>query len=163
MSRPTTPPRSSTPSTPCPRRCACASCHDPPVMTLEGDLRAAVGDPHVLVDPAVTASYETDWTRRFRGRARCVVRPGSTDEVVAVMKTCAAQGIPVVAQGGNTGLVGGGVPVDGEVVLSTTRLRDMGPVDLTAGRVIVGAGVTVASLQQSARAHDLDFGVDLAS
>lgn len=132
-------------------------------MSLEDELREAVGPAHVLVDPAVTASYETDWTRRFHGRALCVVRPGSTEEVIDVMKTCAAHGIPVVPQGGNTGLVGGGVPVDGEVILSTTRLRALGPVDRATGQVTVGAGVTVAALQQSARAVDLDFGVDLAS
>lgn len=132
-------------------------------MSLEDDLRDPVGDAHVLTDPAVTASYETDWTRRFHGRARCVVRPGSTEEVVAVVRACAAHAVPVVTQGGNTGLVGGGVPVDGEVVLSTSRLRDIGEIDPVTAQVTVGAGVTLAALQQSARAHELDVGVDLAA
>ena len=48
-------------------------------MTLEADLRKAIGDRHVPVDRPVTASYETPWTRRFTGRARCVVRPAATD------------------------------------------------------------------------------------
>ena len=108
-------------------------------MSLEDDLRTVVGDPHVLIDPGVTASYETDWTGRFRGHARCVVRAGSTADVTEVLRICADHDVAVVTQGGNTGLVGGGVPTDGEVLLSTSRLRDIGPVDVGAGQITVGA------------------------
>ena len=132
-------------------------------MTLEDDLRAIVGDRHVLTDAGLTASYETDWTRRFHGHARCVVRPGTTEDVAAVLRACAEHRVAVVPQGGNTGLVGGGVPTDGEVVLTTSRLTEIGPVDLAAAQVTVGAGVTVAALQQSARREGLDFGVDFAA
>ena len=132
-------------------------------MTLETDLRDAIGDRQVLVDPSVTASYETDWTRRFTGRARCVARPADTQEVASVLQLCGRHGVAVVTQGGNTGLVGGGVPTDGEVVLSTSRLRHIGPVDAVAGQVTVGAGVTVTALQQVVRPMGLDFGVDFAA
>jgi FAD/FMN-containing dehydrogenase len=130
---------------------------------LENRLRVVVGRPNVLTDRDVTASYETDWTRRFSGHARCVVRPGSTEEVAAVLRACSAAGAPVVVQGGNTGLVGGGVPAGGEVLLSTTRLRALGDVDPVAAQVTVGAGVTLAALQQHVRPHGLDLGVDLAA
>lgn len=130
---------------------------------LEHELRAVVGDAHVLVDPDVTASYETDWTRRFTGSARCVVRPGSAEEVAGVLRACAAAGVPVVTQGGNTGLVGGSVPAGGEVLLSTTRLRELGDVDPLARQVTAGAGVTLAALQRHVRPHGLDLGVDLAA
>jgi len=126
-------------------------------------LRAAVGPEHVLVDPGLTASYETDWTGRFSGRAGCVVRPADTTEVAAVMKACAAAGTPVVVQGGNTGLVGGAVPAGGEVLLSLARLDELGDVDVLAGQVTAGAGVTLAALQAHARSAGLDFGVDLAA
>ncbi len=132
-------------------------------MTLEADLRDAIGDRQVLVDPSVTASYETDWTRRFTGRARCVVRPGDTAEVASVVQICGRHGVAVVTQGGNTGLVGGGVPTAGEVVLSTSRMSQIGPVDEVAGQVTVGAGVTVTALQQAVRPLGLDFGVDFAA
>jgi len=132
-------------------------------VTLEADLREAVGDRQVLVDPSVTASYETDWTRRFTGRARCVVRPADTREVTAVLQICARHGVAVVTQGGNTGLVGGGVPTDGEVVLSTSRLSQVGPVDTVSGQVTLGAGVTVTAIQQAVRPLGLDFGVDFAA
>ncbi len=123
----------------------------------------AVGEAHVLVDPDLTASYERDWTGRFSGAARCVVRPADTAQVVAVVRACAAAGQPLVTQGGNTGLVGGGVPAGGEVVLSLRRLSTLGPVDVRSGQVTVGAGVTLAQLQRHVRAAGLDFGVDLAA
>ncbi|MDQ1482636.1 MAG: hypothetical protein QOF35_712 [Actinomycetota bacterium] len=132
-------------------------------MTLEADLADAIGQRQVLVDPTVTASYETDWTRRFTGHARCVVRPGDAQEVASVLLLCGRHGVRVVTQGGNTGLVGGSVPTDGEVVLSTSRLAHIGPVDKLAGQVTVGAGVTITAVQQAVRPTGLDFGVDFAA
>ncbi len=126
-------------------------------------LRAAVGPEHVLVDADLRASYETDWTGRFHGDARCVVRPADTAQVVAVVQACAAAGAPLVVQGGNTGLVGAGVPAGGEVVLSLRRLTALGEVDRVAAQVTAGAGVTLADLQKHVRAAGLDFGVDLAA
>jgi FAD/FMN-containing dehydrogenase len=129
-------------------------------VTLVEALAAAVGERDVLVDDDLRASYETDWTRRFHGRARAVVRPGSAEEVAAVLAACRAHGAAVVAQGGNTGMVGGGVPRGGEVVLSLSRLRSLDEVDRATAQVTVGAGVTLAALQAHARAAGLDAGVD---
>jgi FAD/FMN-containing dehydrogenase len=126
-------------------------------------LAAVVGPEHVLTDPDLTRSYETDWTGRFSGRAACVVRPGTADEVAQVLRLCSSSGAGVVVQGGNTGLVGGGIPAGGEVLLSLTRLAGVGDVDVAAAQVTVGAGVTLATLQATARSHDLEFGVDLAA
>ncbi len=78
---------------------------------LLAELTAIAGPEHVLTDPDLVAGYATDWTRRFSGLARCVIRPGEVREVAAVLLACARHGVPVVPQGGNTGLVGGGVPV----------------------------------------------------
>lgn len=132
-------------------------------MGLESALAGIVGASHVLVDPALTAGYETDWTGRYGGRARAVVRPRDVDEVSAVLRACAAEGVPVVPQGGNTGLVGGSVPRDGEVVVSTRRLDRLGPVDRAAGQVTAGAGVPLSALQRHARDAGLAYGVDLAA
>ncbi len=126
-------------------------------------LRAAVGEEHVLVDPDLRASYERDWTGRFGAPAGCVVRPADTAGVVAVVRACADAGVPVVTQGGNTGLVGGGVPAGGEVLLSLRRLTALGEVDPRSGQVTAGAGVTLADLQRHVRAAGMDFGVDLAA
>ena len=132
-------------------------------MTLEQRLAEIAGSGQVLVDPQLRASYETDWTRRFHGSARCVVRPATTDEVAAVVRACADADAALCVQGGNTGLVGGSVPVDGAVLLSTTRLRDIGDVDPLSAQVTVGAGVPLAVLQQHVRKAGLDVGVDFAA
>ena len=133
----------------------------PPAPFLE-ELRAAVGPHHVLTDADLTAGFSVDWTGRFRGSTAAVVRPGSTAEVAAVVRACGAAGVPLVPQGGNTGMVGGGVPLGGELVLSLTRLDHLGEVDVAAAQVTAGAGVTLARLQQHVDRHGLAFGVDLA-
>lgn len=136
---------------------------------LHADLAAAVGPSHVLADPALRAQYEVDWTRRWGGPARLVVRPGTTAEVAAVVRTCARHGTPIVVQGGNTGLVGGGVPPAGgeagatAVVLSLRRLDAVGEVDVAAAQLAVGAGVTLDRVQAVAAGAGLAFGVDLAA
>jgi FAD/FMN-containing dehydrogenase len=127
------------------------------------ELRAAVGAQHVLVDDDLRASYETDWTGRFSGRAVAVVRPADTAQVAAVVRAVTSAGASLTVQGGNTGLVGGSTPAGGEVLLSMTRLTRLDAVDRPAAQVTVGAGVTLAGLQEHARAADLDFGVDLAA
>jgi FAD/FMN-containing dehydrogenase len=131
--------------------------------TLQDDLAAVAGHQHVITDSDLKASYETDWTRRFNGQALLVVRPASTAEVAAVLAACQAAGARVVPQGGNTGLVGGSVPRGGEVVLSTRRLTHIEPVEVAAGEVVAGAGVTAAALNAHTAEHGLRLGVDLAS
>ena len=126
-------------------------------------LADVVGRSHVLTDPELCASYETDWTGRFAGKAAAVVRPGSTAEVAAVMALLHEAGRPVVPQGGNTGLVGGGVPLHGEVVVSLRRLAAIEPVDVAAGQLTAGAGATLAAVDNAAAPAGLAFGVDLAA
>ncbi len=126
-------------------------------------LQQVVGERNVLVEPDVRAGHEVDWTGRFRGRALAVVRPGDAGQVRAVLRLCNESGVGVVPQGGNTGLVGGGVPRDGEVVLSLLRLNAIDPVDTAAGEVTAGAGVTLQDLQRHVAAAGWEFGVDLGS
>jgi FAD/FMN-containing dehydrogenase len=127
---------------------------------LAAAIAGVVGDGHVLTGADVRAGYERDWTGRFGGEARMVVRPGSTAEVADVVRACAEAGAAIVPQGGNTGLVGGSVPRGGEVVVSLTRLDGLDPVDEVAGQVAAGAGVTLERLQQHLRGTGFDFAVD---
>ncbi|MGI9006713.1 MAG: FAD-binding oxidoreductase, partial [Streptosporangiaceae bacterium] len=135
------------------------------------DLRAVTGPAHVLTEPDLVAGYCTDWTRRYAGPAACVVRPASTAETAAVIRACAAYGLPVIAQGGNTGLVGGSVPAAGQagsgpdrpVIVSTRRLTGLDPVDPGSAQVTAGAGVTIAALAAHAAGAGFRYGVDLAS
>ncbi|TGN63600.1 FAD-binding oxidoreductase [Nocardioides eburneiflavus] len=128
-------------------------------------LRTAVGDAHVLTEPADVAAYVVDWTGVHEGRALAVVRPGSTAEVAAVVRACAETRTPVVPQGGNTGLVGGGVPdASGTaVVLSLGRMRSVRDVDPVAGTITVDAGVVLADVQAAAEQAGRLFPMSLGS
>jgi FAD/FMN-containing dehydrogenase len=126
-------------------------------------LTDAVGSAHVLTDDSVTKGYRTDWTGRWEGRTAAVVRPGSTEEVVAAVRACAEAGVALVPQGGNTGLVGGSIPHDGEVVLSLRRLDTIESVDPVERTIGAGAGVTLAAAQDAAASVGLMLGIDLAA
>ena len=129
-------------------------------------LAAVVGDSHVLTDPGLVEPFCVDWARRFTGPCLAVVRPGSVDEVAAVMRVCSSFGVPVLPQGGNTSLVGGSVPAasgPAPVIVSVRRLSFLGDVDSLSGQVTVGAGATLGDVQRHAAAAGWTYGVDLAA
>ena len=111
------------------------------------------------------ASYLTDWRNRYTGTARAVVLPGNTAEVAAVARHCASQRIPVVPQGGNTGLVGGGTPDDSgaAVVLSLARMNKIRAIDTENDTITVEAGCILANVQQAARDAGRLFTLSLAA
>lgn len=128
------------------------------------ELEGIVGSSHVLVDPAMTESYRTDWTGRFGGSDAVVVRPADTDEVAAVVRWASSAGVALVPQGGNTGLVGASVPDrDGCVVVSTQRLDGIVDLDEVGGQVTVGAGVTPTALAERLAGTGWRFAVDLGA
>jgi FAD/FMN-containing dehydrogenase len=115
-------------------------------------LRIIVGDAGLLTDPTDTQPFAEDWRRLYRGRTEAVIRPASTQELSEVVRACAAAGVAVVPQGGNTSMVGGAVPnEDGsELVVSLSRmnrLRDIDPVDQT---MTIEAGATLKAAQDAA-------------
>ena len=129
-------------------------------------LAGIVGGTHVLTDQDLRAGYETDWTGRYHGRCAAVVRPASVSEVAATLAYCDERRVPVVTQGGNTGLVGGGIPRGddlGTVVLSTLRLDRVDAPDRDALQITAGAGATLAAVQAAAHGADLDVPVDFAA
>lgn len=132
------------------------------MTSLEDRLAGVLGADQVLTDRSIVASYESDWTGRFHGNARCVVRPADVAAVRAVLAECAAAGVAVCPQGGNTGLVGGGIPGPSSLVLSTSKMTDL-VIDPLSAQATVGAGVPLATLARAARERGLDFGVDLAA
>ncbi|HWS79256.1 MAG TPA: FAD-binding oxidoreductase [Thermomonas sp.] len=127
-------------------------------------LRACLGDANVLVDGDLDA-YAVDWRRRYRGRPLAVARPASTAEVAAVVRLCAAHAVPIVPQGGNTGLVGGGVPdASGtQLVLSLARMQRVRAIDADNLTATVEAGCVLQSLHDAADAHGLLFPLRLGS
>ncbi len=127
-------------------------------------LRQAVGDAHVLAEGDLTA-WEQDWRRRVRGKALAVVRPGNTAEVAAVVKACAAAGVTIVPQGGNTGLVAGSTPdASGrQVVLSLARLQAVRHLDAANLAITVEAGCVLQNVQEAAEKAGLLFPLSLAA
>ncbi|MDP9331927.1 MAG: FAD-binding oxidoreductase [Actinomycetota bacterium] len=126
-------------------------------------LRDTVGAAHVRTDPDVIEANVVDWTGRFRGASPAVVRPGTVDEVAAVLRLCNAERTAVVPQGGNTGLVGGSVPLHGELVLDVRRLDAIGAVDPRTGQITAQAGATLAELQRRAGDAGWQYGIDLGA
>jgi FAD/FMN-containing dehydrogenase len=127
-------------------------------------LQACVGADQVLCDGDLSA-YELDWRKRFHGRALAVVRPADTAQVAAALRTCAAHGVSVVPQGGNTGLVGGGVPdASGtQVLLSLTRLNRVRALDSANLTLTAEAGCVLQAVQQAAADAGLMFPLSLAA
>lgn len=121
-------------------------------MSLIAQLQDVLGTDQVLVSPEAQAPYLEDWRGRYQGRARAVVLPRSTDDVVHVVQCCRAAGVPIVPQGGNTGLCGGATPdASGQaVVVAMTQLNRIRSVDAINFSITAEAGATLDQLKAAA-------------
>jgi FAD/FMN-containing dehydrogenase len=126
-------------------------------------LKAALGPGGYSEDAAEIAPHLEEWRSKYKGHAPLLLKPGTAAEVSAVLAICHETGTPVVTQGGNTGLVGGQIPLHGEVLLSTRRLNRIIALDREGMTMTVEAGVTLAAVQQAAAAAGLLFPLSLAS
>jgi FAD/FMN-containing dehydrogenase len=127
-------------------------------------LREIVGD-RGIVPAAEQARYENDWRDAYHGRAAAVVRPASTGEVSRVVALLAAEGVPIVPQGGNTSLCGASVPDDSaaQVIVSLTRMNRVRAVDVENNTMTVEAGCILANLQAEADRHGRLFPLSLGA
>lgn len=116
-------------------------------------IRQVVGAKGVIEEPSAIASYVNDERDLFHGDALAVIRPASTSEVSDVVRLAASARLPIVPQGGNTGLVGGSVPPSGGkgIVLSLARMNRIRAMDAVNNTMTVEAGCVLKSLQDSAR------------
>lgn len=128
-----------------------------------GDCREHLGGRGVVTDADVIAGHAADWTGRWHGDSPALLRPQSTAHVAAIVAAARRHRVSLVPQGGRTGLVGGAVPLGGEVLVDLRGLDELGPVDAVAAQVTVGAGVPLAAVQAHVRPHGLTVGVDLAA
>jgi FAD/FMN-containing dehydrogenase len=121
--------------------------------------------PAGLLTQGELGRWERDWRGRWPGKALAVARPVCSDEVAQVVRLCASAGVAIVPQGGNTGLVGGGVPdASGQqLLLSLERLRQIRQVDATNLSLDAEAGCTLAQVQQAAQDAGLLYPLSLAS
>ncbi|ANN65335.1 FAD-binding oxidoreductase [Bordetella bronchialis] len=133
-------------------------------MTFLAELQSLLGADHVLTG-GDTDSYTLDWRGRYRGRALAVVRPDTAESVAAVVRLCASHGVPLVPQGGNTGLCGGATPADDgkAVVLSLARLNRVRAIDTDNDTITVEAGCVLQAVQQAAEAAGRLFPLSLAA
>ena len=128
-------------------------------------IQAIVGTNGLITDAADIAPYVRDWRGNYIGKSSLVVRPANTGEVAAVVKLCADTNTPIVPQGGNTGMVGGGVPDDAgtAIVLSLTRMNKIRAIDLANNAMTVEAGCVLATVQEAALNSNRYFPLSLAA
>ncbi|MFT0879435.1 FAD-binding oxidoreductase [Rhodopseudomonas sp. P1] len=124
---------------------------------------AIVGDKHALTDPLELEAYITEERNLYRGHSPLVLRPGSTEEVVAICKLANEARVALVPQGGNTGLVGGQTPHNGEVVISLKRMDKIREVDTSSNTMTVEAGVILQRAQEKAAEVDRLFPLSLGA
>ncbi|WP_407117486.1 FAD-binding oxidoreductase [Bradyrhizobium sp. LMG 9283] len=125
--------------------------------------RKIVGERHAITDAADIEPYVTEERNLFHGRSPLVLRPGSTAEVAAICKLASAHNIALVPQGGNTGLVGGQTPHNGEVVVSLRRLDKIREVDTASNTMTCEAGVVLQIAQAKAAEVDRLFPLSLGA
>ncbi|MFM2153123.1 MAG: hypothetical protein RL199_1558 [Pseudomonadota bacterium] len=117
----------------------------------------------LTTEPGDLAEYGRDWTRVYAPAPSAVALPRSTDEVSRLMRLCSTHGVAVVPSGGRTGLAGGAMAANGELVVSLSRMRHMGTVDRLGGTVRVQAGAVTEDVHRHAAAEGLTWPVDFAS
>ena len=137
---------------------------NPATRELIETLQACVGMSHVLTDGDLSA-FEQDWRKRARGKALAVIRPANTQEVAAVVQACAKAGVSIVPQGGNTGLVVGGIPdnTGTQVLMSLQRLNTIRNLDTNNLTITVEAGCILQNLQQAAEQAGFFFPLSLGA
>lgn len=128
-------------------------------------LADAVGSSGLIADASDMAPYLADWRGAYAGRAAAVVRPATTDEVAAVVRACADSRVPIVPQGGNTGMCGGATPDDTgrAIVVSLGRMNRVLDIDPLNNTATVEAGCILAAVQQGAAEVDRLFPLSLAA
>lgn len=126
---------------------------------------AIVGDNNALVSDDDVAPHLTEWRGRWTGRTAAVLKPGSTEEVAAILGLASETKTPVVPQGGNTGLVGGQIPDDSgrALILSTARLNRIRDIDTDGNTITVEAGAVLQTIQEAADSRDRLFPLSLAA
>ncbi len=150
---PTTPATPVTPAAPIPTA----------PLALLTELRRLVGDAHVLATPEALQVYECDAYTLERRLPHLVVLPANTDEVAAVVRTCAGYGVPIIPRGAGTSLSGGVLAVDGGVMIALTRMHRVLSVDARNRRALVEAGCVNAWISRAAAPYDLLYAPDPSS
>ena len=127
------------------------------------ELKSLLGSGRISEDEDVIKTYSDDWTGRYRGSARAVISPQSTDEVAEILNWCSTNQVGVVPQGGNTGMVGGSTPLNGELIISLRKMKNVNFSDRNNNQIVAEAGATLLEIQNLALERSMIYGVDFAA
>jgi len=135
------------------------------IGSLRDRIHAIVGDAGLVEDADAVAPLLVEPRGLYQGAAALVVRPGSTEEVAAVVRACAEAGVGIVPQGGNTGLCGGATPdkSGGQVILSLARMNRIREIDALDYTITLEAGCVLQTVQEAAEAADRLFPLSLGA
>lgn len=122
-----------------------------------------LGPAGVITDADELPRYNTDWMQKYRGQSSLVLRPKTTQEVAGIVKYCNDRRLAVVPQGGNTGLVGGSVPVFDEIVISLERVNNIRSFDAVSGILVADAGVILENADKYLADRGFIFPLDLGA
>ncbi|KAK3375508.1 hypothetical protein B0H63DRAFT_281621, partial [Podospora didyma] len=132
--------------------------------------RGLLGSGSAVIDGVTSDSavddlepFNSDWMRKYRGHCQLVLKPGSTDDVSKILKYCNENILAVVPQGGNTGLVGGSVPVFDEIVINMSRMNQIINFDEVGGTLVVDAGCILEVADQFLASKGYIFPLDLGA
>ena len=127
------------------------------------ELKSLLGSGRISEDEDIIKTYSDDWTGRYRGFARAVISPQSTDEVAEILNWCSTNQVGVVPQGGNTGMVGGSTPLNGELIISLRKMKNVCFSDTNDNQIVAEAGATLLEIQNLALERSMIYGVDFAA
>ena len=127
------------------------------------ELKSLLGSGRISEDEDVIKTYSDDWTGRYRGSARAVISPQSTYEVAEILNWCSTNQVGVVPQGGNTGMVGGSTPLNGELIISLRKMKNVNFSDRNNNQIVAEAGATLLEIQNLAFERSMIYGVDFAA
>ena len=127
------------------------------------ELKSLLGSGRISEDADIIKTYSDDWTGRYRGSARAVISPQSIDEVAEILNWCSTNQVGVVPQGGNTGMVGGSTPLNGELIISLRKMKNVCFSDTNDNQIVAEAGATLLEIQNLALERSMIYGVDFAA
>jgi len=127
--------------------------------------KGIIKTPHGVIEGTLEelAFYNQDWTKKYCGQSQLVLRPNNATQVSEILKYCNEQKLAIVPQGGNTGLVGGSVPVFDEIILSLGRLDKIISLDKVSGVVTVEAGCILETVERYVGQHEHTMPIDLGA
>lgn len=135
----------------------------PPSAETLARFTAIVGEAHALTSEADRQPYLSEWRRLYQGKTPLVLRPGTVEDVAKILALANETGTAIVPQGGNTGLVGGQIPFENEILLNLQRLKQVRSIDTQGNTMIIEAGATLAETQKAAEEAGRLFPLSIAA